>query len=246
MAASGFEGFEKRLELHFYSDDSDPTVTMGLRLIDSIRLTKSSVSSNAPLAPSRLTLCGCRYTRGSFIFPKSQPFPHVNFRQEVFISKRIYLMLFASGKPPLCLRKTLRFMACFLRRDGGHFTDENTFTVEVCMTELDRFDLAVLHERVDGDRYSTIHVTPEDGFSYASFECIGDGFSRRRAFTVVRFARGARAMEPLGLKCRSFATDDFPAAVPLFSKRHVGSSEMISEKKDNITTTQKVDKMLKQ
>nr|DAD34217.1 TPA_asm: hypothetical protein HUJ06_004857 [Nelumbo nucifera] len=30
-----------------------------------------------------LVLCRCRYTRGNFIFPKLQPFPRTNFREEV-------------------------------------------------------------------------------------------------------------------------------------------------------------------
>jgi S-adenosylmethionine decarboxylase len=90
---------------------------------------------------------------------------------------------------------------------------------------------------IHNDRYSTIHVTPEDGFSYASFECVGSIFddddiehlvgTLRKAVQVFRPAtlsvsttcashevwpRVTHALEPLGLKCRSCAADEFPAA----------------------------------
>lgn len=88
---------------------------------------------------------------------------------------------------------------------------------------------------IDDDRYSTIHVTPEDGFSYASFECVGSicdddedfAGALRKAVQVFRpatvsvsttctshdvWTRVAPALEPLGLKCRSCAVDEFPAA----------------------------------
>lgn len=88
---------------------------------------------------------------------------------------------------------------------------------------------------IDGDRYSTIHVTPEDGFSYASFECVGSVYDdpddlvrmlkkvvqifRPAAMSVATtganhevWTRVAGALDPLGLKCRSCAVDEFPAA----------------------------------
>ncbi|GMJ02018.1 S-adenosylmethionine decarboxylase 4, BUSHY AND DWARF 2 [Hibiscus trionum] len=322
MAASGFEGFEKRLELHFFSDHNDPTVTMGLRLIDFdslnevLRVVQCAVvsavgnhffdayvlsESSLFVYPTKiiiktcgttqllksirplihlandlgLTLCGCRYTRGSFIFPKSQPFPHINFKQEViYIEENL--------PDALCFRKASVMPSklpsyswhVFSAGDGGHFLADDTFTVEVCMTELDRVmarkffktshDSAVAKRMtelsgidginprvfvcdfefdpcgysmngVDGDRYSTIHVTPEDGFSYASFECVGSVYddqddiveTLKKAVQVFKpatvsvsttslhrevWTRVARAMEPLGLKCRSFAMDEFPAA----------------------------------
>ncbi|XP_020080662.1 S-adenosylmethionine decarboxylase proenzyme 4 [Ananas comosus] len=91
---------------------------------------------------------------------------------------------------------------------------------------------------LDGARYSTIHVTPEDGHSYASFECVGGPEaieSLRKA--VLIFQPGvvsvsvcspacweddndesdrdqicsavAEVLEPLGLSCRCRAADQF-------------------------------------
>ncbi|KAK8623839.1 hypothetical protein V6N13_065202 [Hibiscus sabdariffa] len=322
MAVSGFEGFEKRLELHFFGDDNDPTVTMGLRLIDFdslnqvLRVVQCAVvsavgnhffdayvlsESSMFVYPTKiiiktcgttqllrsirplihlasdlgLTLCGCRYTRGSFIFPKSQPFPYINFRQEViYIEENL--------PDTLCFRKASVMPSklpsyswhAFSAGDGEHFPADDTFTVEVCMTELDRVmarkffktshdsaaakgmtELAGIYDinprafvcdfefdpcgysmnGVDGDRYSTIHVTPEDGFSYASFECVGSVYddqddiveTLKKAVQVFKpatvsvsttslhrevWTTVARAMEPLGLKCRSFVMDEFPTA----------------------------------
>ncbi|CAH8313572.1 unnamed protein product [Eruca vesicaria subsp. sativa] len=94
---------------------------------------------------------------------------------------------------------------------------------------------------VDGDRYSTIHVTPEDGFSYASFECglslNDDGYGDisevlTRAINVFRpgcvsvattyggegyshevTKRVERVLaKRLGLKCRSRVMDEFPGS----------------------------------
>ncbi|KAJ0770353.1 putative adenosylmethionine decarboxylase [Helianthus annuus] len=86
---------------------------------------------------------------------------------------------------------------------------------------------------IDGDRYSTIHVTPEDGFSYASFECVGSVYDGDIADMVKKavkvFCPGTvsvattsasndmcmrmkNAVEQLGMKCRSWSMDEFPAA----------------------------------
>ncbi|KVH89883.1 S-adenosylmethionine decarboxylase proenzyme 4 [Cynara cardunculus var. scolymus] len=86
---------------------------------------------------------------------------------------------------------------------------------------------------IDGDRYSTIHVTPEDGFSYASFECVGSIYNDDMADMVKKavkvFGPGTvsvattaashdmctrikAAVEQLGMKCRSYSMDEFPAA----------------------------------
>ncbi|KAL8226793.1 hypothetical protein R6Q57_016625 [Mikania cordata] len=92
---------------------------------------------------------------------------------------------------------------------------------------------------LDRDCYSTIHVTPEDGFSYASFECIGSVHTDMAEMvkkavkvfgpsTVSVATTGAchvpavaietvtvkikTAVEQLGMKCRSCSMDELPAA----------------------------------
>ncbi|KAG6398579.1 hypothetical protein SASPL_140046 [Salvia splendens] len=89
---------------------------------------------------------------------------------------------------------------------------------------------------VDGDRYSTVHVTPEDGFSYASFECVcaaaaGDREILEAVGKVAEIFRpselsaaltgaageGVRrgleaAVNPIGLGLTSCAADEFPDA----------------------------------
>ncbi|XVF28470.1 hypothetical protein REPUB_Repub15cG0032100 [Reevesia pubescens] len=334
MAVSGFEGFEKRLELHFFGDDPVTIDNMGLRLLDfesleqvlhAVQCTVVSAvgnhffdayvlsESSLFVYPTKiiiktcgttqllksirplihfannlgLTLCGCRYTRGSFIFPKSQPFPHTNFKEEV-----IYI---EENLPNhLCYRKASVMPSklpsyswhVFTASDQTHLphfalkshSPDVTFTVEVCMTELDRLLTRNFFKKtgdsktgdsagkemteltginninpgaficdfafdpcgysmngIDGDRYSTIHVTPEDGYSYASFECVGSIYddqddivqTLKTAVQVFKpatvsvsttshshevWTRVAHAMEPLGLKCRSFAMDEFPAS----------------------------------
>ncbi|KAJ8766308.1 hypothetical protein K2173_022367 [Erythroxylum novogranatense] len=328
MAVSGFEGFEKRLELHFFGDD--PVMdNLGLRVLDlkslvhvldavqctivsavgnrffdAYVLSESSLfvyptkiiiktcgttqllKSIRPLlnysAILGLSLCSCRYTRGSFIFPESQPFPHTSFEEEVvFIEQSIPSNLCHKKASVMPSKMTSHSWHVFTATDQAHLPppfDHHEYTVEVCMTELDpvlalkffqppgggnngdiagkemtkltgicdinpkaticdfAFDpCGYSMNGIDNDRYSTIHVTPEDGFSYASFECNGSIFDDddnvaevlRKVVKVFRpgtvsvsttctsnelCARAARALEPLGLKCRSFSVGEFPAA----------------------------------
>uniref|UniRef100_A0A7N1A0M4 S-adenosylmethionine decarboxylase proenzyme n=1 Tax=Kalanchoe fedtschenkoi TaxID=63787 RepID=A0A7N1A0M4_KALFE len=333
MAASGFEGFEKRLELHFAGDD--PSV--GLRSLDfdtlqqiltAVQCTIVSAvgnhffdayvlsESSLFVYPTKIIIktCGttqllksvrpfihhaaelglsirtCRYTRGSFIFPKAQPFPYTKFEDEVFCleqslpdSLRVRKSSIMPSRVPshswhVFAASTTQRVGNLRYDDDDDDDDEALYTVEVCMTDLDSvlakkffqkpgapssgdlsgkrmteitginniFPSALVCDfgfdpcgysmnSVDGDRYSTIHVTPEDGFSYASFECVGSIYDDQseiiralnRAVQVFRPATVsvsttslnnqawksvAAALEPLGLKCRSCAADEFPAA----------------------------------
>lgn len=342
MAASGFEGYEKRIELHFFGDDPLFTGSMGLRNLDfesleeilhAVQCTVVSAVANrhfdayvlsesslfvyptkiiiktcgttqllksvrplVHLASDRLglTVRMCRYTRGSFIFPKAQPFPHTSFEEEV-------IFLEENLPSRLCFRKACVmpsnvsshswhvFTACDGDDDDesshhhelGEDQNDALYTIEVCMTELDRASAHKFFRRgagddekysgdstgremtgltgigdinpralicdfgfdpcgysmngIDGDRYSTIHVTPEDGFSYASYECVGSIYddpheiSRvlKKVTQVFRpgtvsvattcashevWRRVAKALELVGLKCRSCSADEFPAA----------------------------------
>ncbi|KAK9086645.1 hypothetical protein Syun_029039 [Stephania yunnanensis] len=283
MAVSGFEGFEKRLELNFSGEDGLIAATEnGLRDLDfeviqqvlsEVQCTVVSALSNTCMDsyvlsesslfvyPTKIIIktCGttqllksipllvshahhllglhvtsCRYTRGSFIFPKSQPFPHTSFKDEVH-----YLNLTLPSH--LCYRKARVLhpskksssshchawhVFCASDHQHAHLFDDNNnderddnghddhggaFTMEVCMTDLDQglaekffgggevtaremtwatgigeinpnqvvcdfaFDpCGYSMNGIDGGYYSTIHVTPEEGFSYASFECNGE------------------------------------------------------------------------
>ncbi|OIW00046.1 hypothetical protein TanjilG_26383 [Lupinus angustifolius] len=327
MAVSGFEGFEKRLEIHFFGDD--PAIfPLGLRKIDfesmqqvleAVQCTVVSAVGNSYfdayvlsesslfVYPTKiiiktcgttqllksmqpmihfahhlgLTICSCRYTRGSFIFPKAQPFPHTSFKDEVtYLEDTI--------PSNLCYRKAsiMPSKSCahswhvFTANDGSHSHmsyDNDIFTIEICMTELDPIlarnffrqahdaktgdsagkEITVLTgineinpnalicdfafdpcgysmNGMDGDWYSTIHVTPEDGFSYASFECVGsinDDIVHvlRKVVQIFRpetmsisttwndynnkkWTHMVKAVETLGLKCKSSVMDQFPAA----------------------------------
>ncbi|XP_059632607.1 S-adenosylmethionine decarboxylase proenzyme 4 [Cornus florida] len=329
MAISGFEGFEKRLELHFSGDDPT-TGIIGLRQLgfeyleevlhavqctvvsavgnqyfDSYVLSESSLfvypskiiiktcgttqllKSIRPLQHFvfdhlGLTLSMCRYTRGSFIFPKSQPYPHTSFKDEVlYIEECLPNHLCYRKASVMPSKLSSHAWHIFSASDESHMVVQHLpdvlYTLEVCMTELDRVLARKFFRRpndgksgdmagkemtditgigdinpnalicdfgfdpcgysmngLDGDRYSTIHVTPEDGYSYASFECVGSIYDDcddvvgmlHRVVQVFRpgtisvsstctshemWTRVTKALEPLGLKCRSCAVDEFPA-----------------------------------
>ncbi|KAK6117306.1 hypothetical protein DH2020_048951 [Rehmannia glutinosa] len=330
MAVSGFEGFEKRLELQFSGDD--PATGKGLRRLDFFSLEKvlhavqctvvsavgnkyfdSYVLSESSLFvyPTKiiiktcgttqllksvrplvdhaitmgLTLCGCRYTRGSFIFPNAQPYPHTSFKDEVIYLEENLPKNLSYKKAKVMNSKSCYKWHVFTAGDEGHMLAmedahaDDSYTVEICMTELDRVLAKKFFRRfndgktgdsagkemtdvtgirdvnrkalicdyafdpcgysmngIDGNRYSTVHVTPEDGFSYASFECVGSVYDDREEFfktlqKVVKIFRPAKlsvsttcaaghevwrgvgkAIEPLGMRLRSRAADEFPAA----------------------------------
>lgn len=158
-----------------------------------------------------LTVRSVRYTRGSFIFPGAQSYPHRNFYEEVGVldgyfgnlnsGSKAYI-LGGSDKP----QKWHVYSACA----GRSQSFDPVYTLEMCMTGLDREKASVFYKTnsstatlmtddsgirkilpqskicdfefdpcgysmnaIEGAAISTIHVTPEDGFSYASFESVG-------------------------------------------------------------------------
>jgi len=158
-----------------------------------------------------LSLCAVRYTRGSFIFPGAQSYPHRNFSEEVAILDSYFGELGSGSKAYVMgsyekQQKWHVYSVC-----AGSVESLNpVYTLEMCMTGLDREKASVFYKgdsssatsmtKTSGIRkilpksdicdfefepcgysmnsieeaaISTIHVTPEDGFSYASFEAAG-------------------------------------------------------------------------
>ncbi|RCV15448.1 hypothetical protein SETIT_3G057000v2 [Setaria italica] len=344
MASSGFEGFEKRLELVFSlpSCGDGARAQHGLRLLpvgalrealDTVQCAVVSAAGNAAfdayvlsesslfVYPSRAILktCGttrllravpillraaagelglalrsCRYSRGSYLFPEAQPFPHADFADEIrFLDGAVLSALRfrrSSVMPPSQRHSQQQHKwhvyAASTSDDDQHVDGATHFTVEVCMTELDRTlarqfyltttpgdgrrtshaigdamtaasGLGDVNPRslafgyafapcgysmnaLDGARYATVHVTPEDGHSYASYECGGaeagcalasvgkaiavfrpatvsvsvcyDGAGTEAINTASIWSAVADAVEPMGLACRSRAAEAFPGA----------------------------------
>lgn len=158
-----------------------------------------------------LNVQSVRYTRGSFIFPGAQPYPHRNFSEEVAILDGYFGKL-GSGSMAYIMGgsdKAQKWHVYSASADSVSPYD-SVYTMEMCMTGLDREKSLVFYKEqsdsaavmtvksgirkilpnsqicdfdfepcgysmnsVEGAAVSTIHVTPEDGFSYASFETVG-------------------------------------------------------------------------
>ncbi|WCJ25460.1 S-adenosylmethionine decarboxylase proenzyme [Euphorbia peplus] len=161
-----------------------------------------------------LNVHSVRYSRGSFIFPGAQSFPHRSFSEEVAILDGHF--------DKLGLGSVAYVMGSSDKTQKWHVYSASVdkeqsllpvYTLEMCMTGLDRDRASVFYKTnsssaagmtkesgirkilprseicdfefdpcgysmnsIEGEAISTIHVTPEDGFSYASFECMGYNF----------------------------------------------------------------------
>ncbi|KAG9133522.1 hypothetical protein Leryth_019443 [Lithospermum erythrorhizon] len=151
------------------------------------------------------------YSRGSFIFPGAQSFPHRSFSEEVAVLDTYFGML-GSGSKAFVMGNSDeqgKWHVYSASAEPAH-TFEPSYTVEMCMTGLDKEKASVFYKNedssaalmttrsgirkilpesdicdfefdhcgysmnsIEGSALSTIHVTPEDGFSYASFEAAG-------------------------------------------------------------------------
>jgi len=266
MSAIGFEGFEKRLEISFFTPgpSADPRAR-GLRLltrsqideflapaectivsslsndeVDSYVLSESSLFiysdkiiiktcgttklllSIPPILKSSgelsLSVKSVRYTRGSFIFPGAQVFPHRSFTEEVMVLDTHFGNL-GMGSNAFVMGGIDKDQKWHVYTASAEEAAEpatpagQVYTLEMCMTGLSKRNASVFFKSesssaavmtedsgirniltesqicdfdfdpcgysmnaIEGDAISTIHVTPEDGFSYASFEAAGYDF----------------------------------------------------------------------
>ncbi|XP_020220732.1 S-adenosylmethionine decarboxylase proenzyme [Cajanus cajan] len=152
-----------------------------------------------------------RYTRGSFIFPGAQSFPHRSFSEEVSVLDSYFSNLgagskaYAMGDP-----SKSQIWHIYYASAETQGSSEAVYGLEMCMTGLDKESASVFFKDktssaasmtensgirkilpqsdicdfefdpcgysmngIEESAISTIHVTPEDGFSYASFEAVG-------------------------------------------------------------------------
>lgn len=172
--------------------------------------TTQLLHSIAPLlkhaASLSLTAHRCRYSRGAFLFPEVQPFPHTNFSEEVQFLDSYFGNL---GSKACAIDGKWHVYSAEAEKPDYNISNP-WYTVELCMTQLDRdsaskfFKKSGLLELSAGDMtvssgivnilpdfqicdfafdpcgysmnaiedqaYATIHVTPEENCSYASFE----------------------------------------------------------------------------
>ncbi|KAK9107127.1 hypothetical protein Syun_023138 [Stephania yunnanensis] len=171
-----------------------------------------SIPSILKLANSLLlTVRSVKYTRGSFIFPGAQSFPHRSFSEEVAVLDSYFGDL-GSGSKAYVMGSLGESQDWHVYSACAEPVDhmKSTWTLEMCMTGLDPKKASVFYKTssssaaemtsisgirkilpnsdindfefdpcgysmnaIEGADISTIHITPEDGFSYASFEAAG-------------------------------------------------------------------------
>ncbi|KAJ9564274.1 hypothetical protein OSB04_000240 [Centaurea solstitialis] len=167
-----------------------------------------------------LSVESVRYTRGSFIFPGAQSFPHRSFTEEVTTLNGYFGNLGSGGKAYVMGGVDKNRKWHVYSASSVETADHSVYTLEMCMTGLDKkrasvffkdqsSSAAVMTEvsgirkilpgsqicdfefdpcgysmnAIESDAISTIHVTPEDGFSYASFEAVGYAFESANDLT---------------------------------------------------------------
>ncbi|XP_044487974.1 S-adenosylmethionine decarboxylase proenzyme [Mangifera indica] len=152
-----------------------------------------------------------RYTRGSFIFPGNQSYPHRNFSEEVVVLDSYFGKL-GSGSHAYVIGGLYKPQKLHVYSASADLviSCDPVYTLEMSMTGLHRERASVFYQTqsgsvgtmtinsgirkilpyskicdfefdpcgysmnsIEGAAVSTIHVTPEDGFSYASFETVG-------------------------------------------------------------------------
>ncbi|KAJ4886312.1 S-adenosylmethionine decarboxylase proenzyme 1 [Raphanus sativus] len=161
-----------------------------------------------------LSVKSVKYTRGSFLCPGGQPFPHRSFSEEVSVLDGHFTKLGLNSVAYLMGNddETKKWHVYAASAQSSSNCTNNVYTLEMCMTGLDREKASVFYKNgetgsmtdnsgirkilphsqicdfefepcgysmnsIEGDAISTIHVTPEDGFSYASFEAVGYDFN---------------------------------------------------------------------
>lgn len=161
-----------------------------------------------------LSVKNVKYTRGTFIFPGAQSFPHRSFSEEVSYLDKYFGTLGSGGMAYVIGNSGTSYNWHIYSVSADDFASEGTsdpvFTLEMCMTQLDQKRASLFYKdkfnsaadmtlksgiskilpqakicdfefdpcgysmnSIEGPALSTIHVTPEDGFSYASFEAMG-------------------------------------------------------------------------
>ncbi|XP_071706386.1 S-adenosylmethionine decarboxylase proenzyme-like [Rutidosis leptorrhynchoides] len=164
-----------------------------------------------------LNVNSVRYTRGSFIFPGAQVYPHRSFTEEVMVLDShfgsIGLTSNAYVMGGVDKDKKWHVYSAISETADTDSSNAPVYTLEMCMTGLNKRNASVFFKSesssasvmtedsgirkilpeseicdfdfdpcgysmnaIEGDAISTIHVTPEDGFSYASFEAVGYDF----------------------------------------------------------------------
>ncbi|KAG6549481.1 hypothetical protein Mapa_009017 [Marchantia paleacea] len=187
---------------------------MVLKTCGTTQLLKAVPSLLEFTAELKLKAIKCKYTRGTFMFPGVQPFPHNSFEEEVKYLEQYFGYL--GGKAyvlgDLNMLPNWHLYVASEESSVARNT-EPTFTLEMCMTELDQTQAHKFYNAdgslsglqmtkascidkllpkaeicdfafnpcgysmnaLEGGAHSTIHVTPEDNMSYASYESMGYG-----------------------------------------------------------------------
>lgn len=162
-----------------------------------------------------LSVKNVKYTRGTFIHPGAQQFPHRSFSEEVSYLDKYFAALGSGGMAYVMGNSGTFYNWHVYSASSDDFASEGgasspVLTLEMCMTQLDRNCASLFYKHhsnsaaemtlnsgiskilpqakvsdlefdpcgysmnsIEGPALSTIHVTPEDGFSYASFEAMG-------------------------------------------------------------------------
>ncbi|KAK6152655.1 hypothetical protein DH2020_012294 [Rehmannia glutinosa] len=226
----GFEGYEKRLEISFFEPTIFSRSSLSLEsslfvyhykiILKTCGTTKLllSIPPILKLADTlKLTVSSVKYTRGSFIFPGAQPFPHRSFSEEVDVLDSHFTKHGLTSKAYVMDGGDDEHEKWHVYSASAESTNNTApvYTLEMCMTNLDQKKASVFFKSqsssaaimtevsgiskilpkseicdfdfdpcgysmnaIEGSAVSTIHVTPEDGFSYASFEAVGYDFKQ--------------------------------------------------------------------